>query len=306
MERRDFLKLAGFTLGTSVIACSGLNPTDFPAVVTVTSDNAKSEPIPSQTPEVVTANTLTAPTETPNPTPTEIFVNPKSPEAFYLQGVDFNRPHKIILPIETSEILGFGADEISHEDKPILSTEKVWTKEELDIMESAGIDNSNGNPFILVQSDLKGKILFFMAHSYQRSSIGEKVRLAGRFLIKNKTKAKADLLLGKPWNVQFNDDPTNILEGKIAMVENIPVDLFEDTWAQYSIKPNDPKFGRTDARGIPDTIRNDKRKGVFYIAYVSCISNDGDPHYKPFSTKYDTYENSRQRAMVVVEYAVNP
>lgn len=178
--------------------------------------------------------------------------------------VKLNAPFTASLPLETAVALTYGEIKNYHMDIPMLVTDRTWHPGQVSEYDQNGRDNSEGNKYLVVQTDNPNHHLI-LSHSGNASSIGKAIYMAGYIeSLGNKTD-----LLEKQIIFDFNGmDAT----GTIVDVLNIPTEEFYSAknWSDPNVSPI--MFAHLKELGLSQT---SDEANKYRITFATC--NFADP-----------------------------
>lgn len=249
--------LTGCTQASETEQSETITPTNMPATATESIAPLIGNPTSTEIPTYIPANTF------------EIGSNPP---------VSLNQPFTVELPLKTATSLTWGEVKKFHMDNPLLVTSPDWDSDQMDEFNDNGRDNSNGNDFIVVQSDEPNHYLIF-SHAGNRSSLGKAVYMAGYI----ESIGKESDAIGKP--IPFNFSGTEIT-GFITNIVNIPTrDLYtQSNWSDPYTEPTlyvkIGNLGLSQDQAVTPGITR------YYVTFVSCnYASPGKPSLS------ETFEN---------------
>lgn len=162
-------------------------------------------------------------------------------------------------------------------------------------------DNASRGGVMVFLTD-RDNIKVYDAHSEGFEAPGEPARFIGSFIMKHPE--MMDLILGKELTLTpVGADP---ITASIAYVNTVSSAFFNNAHGLDRIwsvneQGDNVIFLRTDLAGIPNEIRNDKTPGVYFIIYVACTPQDGDPINLNIFDKNRSAFNEANRSIVVLK-----
>lgn len=276
----------------------------------------------TNTPTATTVFTLTptpdpTATDTPDPTATDTSTPTSTPNPLCGEYDLKITPFKIAVPVEMLRILGYTDDfplpagasqefieklsgsgyatdkapRIYSADFPLPAgtVSEFFNYEANSAFEDDVNNHADGNHYKVFGTDLANETFVYF-HSFQNlnAPAGQVGKLLGSFLDMHPEK-KGDIL-SKKLIITFDNEKSYAAE--IVNLNVVPEWYwlkkgFGSPWGRdYSVENGDI-IARTDMFNIPDSIRNDKTPGVYYITIVSCQSKDqsADPDILSYEEK---------------------
>jgi hypothetical protein len=209
---------------------------------------------PGQSPGEVLEVAMPLKTPTPETTPFPLPEGQINPN-FSIGPISLERPFKLVVPLETSKLAGYGSY-LSYDVDPLTNFEKTWPPYLVRVFNDYA---NHPTAAFVVRSDLPLHNIIY-GHSF--SNFGKPLLLDWT----RRVYESPDRLIGKSVFVeQFISG--NTVKVRLEFVNAIHIDdrLFNEADGYYE-NINEPMFIRTDVLGLPDNARKEQQ-----ISFVTCL-----------------------------------